>query len=96
MAWRVCPVDQCPNLVAPPARTCAEHTYTTSQRGYGTAHVKLRAKWAHKVAMGDVLCWRCGLRISALEPWDLGHDDTDRNLYRGPEHRACNRAVSGR
>jgi hypothetical protein len=96
MAWRVCPVDQCPALVEPPARTCVEHTYTTKQRGYGQPHVKLRAKWARKVAMGEVICWRCDQRISALEPWDLGHDDTDRTMYRGPEHRACNRATSGR
>lgn len=94
MAWRVCPNDGCPNLVQPPAKACASHQRTTTQRGYGQAHVKLRTKWARKVALGDVACWRCGLRISPLEPWDLGHDDTDRDTYRGPEHRACNRSTA--
>jgi hypothetical protein len=33
----------------------------------------------------------------ADEPWDLGHDDHDRSITRGPEHRdRCNRAAAGR
>jgi hypothetical protein len=24
--------------------------------------------------------------------WDLGHDDFDRTIYRGPEHQRCNRS----
>ena len=96
MAWRVCPTPGCPHLVEPPARTCNAHQRTTTQRGYGLAHKRLRAKWARKVALGDVDCWRCEQRISPLEPFDLGHDDDDRSITRGPEHRACNRSTAGR
>lgn len=45
------------------------------------------------VEAGGVLCWRCGALIDRRAPWDLGHDDVDRTKYRGPEHRACNRAT---
>lgn len=95
-SWRVCPTGGCPNLIQPPARSCDGCRRTTKQRGYGLAHKRLRATWARKVAVGNVDCWRCELRISPFEPWDLGHDDDDRALYRGPEHRACNRSTAGR
>lgn len=96
MAWRVCPIDGCPSLMQPPAKTCPDHARTTKQRGYGAGHQRLRTSWARKVAAGKVICWRCELRISPLEAWDLGHDDQDRDVYRGPEHRGCNRATAGR
>jgi hypothetical protein len=96
MAWRVCPTTGCPNLIEPPARSCDVHQRTTKQRGYDLAHKRLRARWARKVALGIVECWRCHERISSTEPWDLGHDDEDRTQYRGPEHRACNRSTAGR
>lgn len=76
---------------------------TTSQRGYGNDHQKLRAHWTPHVLAGEVNCWRCGLRIEPSQQWDLGHDDDDRNHYRGPEHalaKDCpaggNRATKGR
>ena len=56
-------------------------------RGYGQQHKKLREQWALKVATGTVLCWRCGYPIHPYEAWDLGHDDYDRRITRGPEHR---------
>lgn len=66
----------------------------TTARGYGIKHQRLREKWKLKVDRGGVTCWRCGELITAGEPWDLGHDDRDRAVTRGPEHAACNRATA--
>jgi hypothetical protein len=33
------------------------------------------------------MCWRCGGWVNPSIPWHLGHDDVDRSIYRGPEHR---------
>jgi hypothetical protein len=81
-------------------------TATTTRRGYGWRHQKLRARWAPIVAAGGVHCARgeqClrrdqpgGTLIVPGEPWDLGHDDLDRSIYTGPEHQRCNRATAGR
>ena len=68
---------------------------TTSQRGYGRGHRALKKHLEPVVAAGLARCWRCGEPIDKDEPWDLGHDDHDRSRYRGPEHRACNRATNG-
>lgn len=65
---------------------------TTAQRGYGTQHEKLRARWAPRVAAGVVPCARCGMRIPPGAAWDLDHDD-DRRGYRGPAHASCNRSA---
>jgi hypothetical protein len=67
---------------------------STSRRGYGWTHQKLRNRWARGVARGEVDCARCGEPISPEEPWDLGHVDGGRTRYSGPEHRACNRATA--
>lgn len=76
---------------------------STNQRGYGSAHQRLRAKWAPQVKAGQVNCWRCQQPIHPGQQWDLGHDDHDRGHYRGPEHaraKDCtaggNRATAGR
>jgi hypothetical protein len=67
---------------------------STSKRGYGWKHQKLRNRWAREVARGEVDCARCGEPIWPEEPWDLGHVDGDKTRYSGPEHRACNRATA--
>jgi hypothetical protein len=64
-------------------------------RGYGAEHKKLRRWWAPKVATGTVRCWRCGYIIEPGQAWDLGHDDNNRSIYRGPEHRYRTRYCIG-
>ena len=59
---------------------------TTNQRGYGSKHQQLRAKLRPQVDAGLTNCWRCGRPIQPGQRWDLGHDDHDRTMYRGPEH----------
>jgi hypothetical protein len=54
------------------------------------------ALWATAVATGDYHCWRCGQTIPPNTEWDGGHDDDDVTIWRGPEHRAENRATSTR
>ena len=70
---------------------------TTSQRGYGTAHQRLRQQWQQAIDQGGVTCARCGYPIPPEQPraWDLGHTE-DRSGYTGPEHARCNRAAGAR
>lgn len=68
----------------------------SAARGYGHRHRERRKKWKARVEAGGVCCWRCGNQIIPGSEWDLGHDDIDRRVYRGPEHPKCNRATSGR
>jgi hypothetical protein len=68
----------------------------TTASGYGKPHQQLRARWAKRVATGTVRCWRCGHLIAPGTRWDLGHDDEDRRVYRGPEHAGCNRGAANR
>lgn len=68
----------------------------TTAKGYGAAHQALRRKWAPLVRAGGVACAKCGGLIQPGERWDLGHvPGSQRQAYRGPEHRACNRATAG-
>lgn len=78
--------------------TCAarRNKASTTERGYGSPHQVLRAAVAVDVAEGRAVCWRCGKLIAKNAEWDLGHDDNDRSLYKGPEHRRqCNRKAAG-
>jgi len=66
----------------------------TIANGYGKHHRQLRAQYARRMQLGEIFrCWRCRLPINPRGPWDLGHDDADRSVYRGPEHVTCNRSV---
>lgn len=53
-----------------------------------------RAYERKRVDAGGVRCWRCGKPILPGHPFDLGHDDVDRTIIRGPEHPRCNRATA--
>jgi hypothetical protein len=69
----------------------------TAARGYGAKHQAQRAALTPLVAAGGVTCWGCGQPLPPGHPRDLGHDDEDRTIYRGPEHRGpCNRAAGAR
>jgi hypothetical protein len=68
---------------------------STTARGYGTQHQTLRKTWAPLVEQGAVTCPRCARPITPGQAWDLGHHDTDRTRYTGPEHQRCNRAAGG-
>jgi hypothetical protein len=68
----------------------------TKDRGYNEDHKQRREQWRPAVEAGRVACWRCGNLIAAWAKWDLGHDDWDRTITRGPEHRYCNRSAAAR
>jgi len=99
----LCSEPKCPEQLDRAGR-CPKHRAeyeakrgTTTQRGYGSDHQATRAQWAPQVRTGLVECWRCHELILPTEEWDLGHDDADRSITRGPEHaRRCNRAAAGR
>jgi hypothetical protein len=61
---------------------------STTKGGWGAKHQTLRAGYVARMAAGEqFMCWRCGGWINPALPWDLGHDDHDRTITRGPEHR---------
>lgn len=68
---------------------------TTTSRGYGSTHQKLRKQWTPVVNAGGTRCARCGQLIEPGSEWDLGHTD-DRRTWTGPEHSTCNRSAGGR
>lgn len=103
MAKRVCIEPGCPTVsdsTRCPACTRAKDKArgTRQQRGYDVHHDRLRAAWQRKLNAGAIVyCWRpdCGKRINPHN-WTLGHCDTDRNRYHGPECPPCDYAVTGR
>jgi hypothetical protein len=89
------------------SRACARRntrTESTTQRGYGNAHQRMRDRWRPLVAAGGVECARTDCLHVAKdlprlifpgEPWDLGHDRVT-GTWHGPEHRDCNRSEGAR
>jgi hypothetical protein len=69
---------------------------TAAARGYDLRFVRLKEWWRPRVEAGTVICWRCGELIAVGAEWDLGHDDHDRSIIRGPEHQACNRSAAAK
>jgi hypothetical protein len=68
---------------------------TERQRGYGWPHQKVRRRVARLVDASTAICARCGRPIAAGQLWDLGHNDVDRSLYSGPEHRLAKDCPKG-
>jgi hypothetical protein len=68
---------------------------TTTEKGYGSPHQRLRKQWAAVVDRGEAACARCGRFIVPGSQWHLGHTD-DRTGYIGPEHAYCNTSDGAR
>lgn len=102
MAKRVCAEVGCPALTD--TTRCPTHTRqrdrergTRQQRGYDQAHDQLRAAAVATLAAGHTLtCWRCGRAITTADDMHIGHDDLDRTITRGPEHKKCNLSAAGK
>ena len=100
-AKKICATPGCPEITS--ASHCLKHRRELDkargmreQRGYDYAHRSLRKAFVPEHKAGTLTCWRCRELIPPTEPFDLGHDDQDRNIYRGAEHVRCNRATRGR
>ena len=101
MALRVCAEPGCPELQPEPR--CFTHRRdkdkargSRQERGYDSAHDRLRAKYQRSMDAGRTYrCWRCDQPINP-HAWTLGHCDTDRSTYHGPECPPCDYATSGR
>lgn len=69
---------------------------TTTQRGYGARHQRLRLRWKRLLAQeGQLPCARCHQPIRPTDEWELDHDDDNRDLYIGISCKACNRRAGG-
>jgi hypothetical protein len=97
MSKRVCTEPGCPALVK--SGRCVKHERPNANaRGYGPEHQRLRQSWQRVLDSGQpITCWRpdCDTVIDPSN-WHLGHDDADRNVYRGPECVPCNTATASR
>ena len=76
---------------------------TTTSRGYGGAYRREKERLRPLVEAGQASCWRCGQWINPAVKdeggrtlWQLGHDDHDRSIIRGPEHRHCNLSAAAK
>jgi hypothetical protein len=69
---------------------CSPHTTgTTTQRGYGADHVRMRRQWSTLVEIGAAECSLCGESVEPSDRWHMDHTD-DRQGYRGVAHALCN------
>lgn len=101
MSLRVCTQPGCPTLVR--SGRCKDHERerdrergTRQERGYDARHDRLRANYQRRMDRGQRFrCWRCGNPIDPSD-WTLGHCDTDRIVYHGPECPPCDYATAGR
>jgi hypothetical protein len=75
-------------------------TRTTTQRGYGNLHQKLKRQLTPIVDRGDAHCQEihCLMTTRWIPPhtaWDLAHDRVNGG-YLGPAHMRCNRSEGAR
>jgi hypothetical protein len=69
---------------------------TTTARGYGWTHQKIRAAMLATLVPGSP-CPRCSQPMwPGLQALDLGHADGDKTRYTGLEHAACNRRAGAK
>lgn len=101
MLKRVCSTPGCPTVVTsgyctPCARARDRARGTSTARGYGYRHQRLRGRLQARMDAGETFeCWRCRRPIDPAN-WTLGHCDNDRTKYHGPECPPCDYATSGR
>ena len=63
------------------------------RRDMGREHRARRASLLQRQAQGETLfCWRCNAPLGV--EWQLGHDDLDRSITRGPECVSCNQKAA--
>lgn len=92
-----CPAPGCPAVIPRSTDHCLDHARPAFTQRYGSAHTTESRRWKRRIATGErVLCWRCGEPITNPAEMDLGHDDSDKTIVRGPEHAKCNRSTAGR
>lgn len=102
-AGRRCPGHRCPIIVQPPRKYCDAHAReyearrgTSTQRGYGAAHQRARAKVQARIDAGEIVrCVDCSVRLHG-HAWDMGHVDGTRTRYKGPQCIPCNRRAGGK
>ena len=64
---------------------------------WADGHPQRRAALVAQLARdGYLTCWRCRERIYSADDMHVGHDDFDRSVTRGPEHKRCNLSAAGR
>lgn len=62
---------------------------------HGSAHAKARKQWATQHAPSHP-CVRCGQPLGPMGRWlHLDHHDTDKSVYLGFSHAACNLTAAG-
>jgi hypothetical protein len=85
---RLSPRSRCPDC----ERARNRRRGSTTQRGYGDEHQRLRAQLIATYSPDDP-CARCSEPLGDdPDVLDLGHIDGDPTRYSGLEHRECNRA----
>ena len=68
---------------------------TTTQRGYGSSHMKERARWKLVVDAGNGFCVYHGGWLDPAKMWHLAHDHRNGG-YLGPACVRCNIAERNR